>query len=91
MNVFGLFFTFASIMMTLLDVFGRKRSMILANVPFTIAWITLCGAEDVYELFIANILLGLGSGLMESPVVAYVGEIWYNFRLFAFILYLVIC
>lgn len=27
------------------------------------------------EIFIANVLLGLGVGLMEAPIIVYVGEI----------------
>lgn len=32
-------------------------------------------ATSVWEIFIGNALLGLGSGLMDAPVIAYVGEI----------------
>lgn len=35
-------------------------------------------SKSLLEIFIANTLLGLGCGLMESPVIAYVGEIWYE-------------
>lgn len=32
-------------------------------------------ATCTWQIFIANALLGLGSGVMEAPVIAYVGEI----------------
>lgn len=54
--------------------------MILVNVPLIIAWFMMYNSKSVDEIFIANILLGFGSGLMESPVIAYVGEIWLVFN-----------
>lgn len=47
----------------------------LVNLPLVIAWFMLYKASSVMEIFIANVLLGLGVGLMESPVIVYVGEI----------------
>lgn len=36
----------------------------------------LYNASSATEIFIANSLLGLGVGLMESPIITYIGEIW---------------
>lgn len=58
------------------DPFGAKRTMMLVNIPIAIGWIILNNANNVWQLFVANILLGLSLGLMVSPVVRYVGEIW---------------
>lgn len=58
-----------------LDYFGRKWGMIIVNVPFAIAWFLMYQAKHVSHLFIANSLLGLSVGLMESPVMTYLGEI----------------
>lgn len=55
---------------------GRKRAMILVNVPHIVAWTMLYFAKSTEEVFLAAILLGLGIGFMEAPVVTYVGEIW---------------
>lgn len=52
--------------------------MMLVNVPLLIAWFMMYNSKSLLEIFIANTLLGLGCGLMESPVIAYVGEIWYE-------------
>lgn len=49
--------------------------MLLVNIPFIIAWFMLYNATSVTEVFIAHILLGLGVGLMESPILTYIGEI----------------
>lgn len=55
---------------------GRKKSMILVNIPHIIAWFLIYNATTPVELFVAASLLGLGIGLMEAPVLTYVGEIW---------------
>ncbi|XP_062561783.1 facilitated trehalose transporter Tret1-like [Armigeres subalbatus] len=58
-----------------LEPLGRKRSMILVNIPHIIAWLMLYRAGSLEEMYIAAILLGLGVGFMEAPIVTYVGEI----------------
>lgn len=57
------------------DPLGRKKSMILVNIPHIIAWIMMYFASSLTELFTAAILLGLGVGFMEAPILTYVGEI----------------
>lgn len=54
---------------------GRRYAMILLNFPHIIAWIMMYRATSVGEMYAAAILMGLGSGFMEAPVVTYVGEI----------------
>lgn len=54
---------------------GRKRAMLVCNIPHIIAWALLAWAGSVTELFVAGALLGLGIGLMEAPILTYVGEI----------------
>lgn len=49
--------------------------MMIVNVPFAIAWFLMYQASDVSHLFIANSLLGLSVGLMEAPIMTYLGEI----------------
>lgn len=55
--------------------FGRKRAMYIINIPHLFAWFLLYYARSVTEIFIGNILLGLGNGLMEAPTITYIGEI----------------
>lgn len=50
--------------------------MILVNIPYLIGWLTLYQATSVAEIFIGFVMLGLAVGLMEAPVVTYLGEIW---------------
>lgn len=54
---------------------GRKKAMFIVNIPHIIAWAMLYYANTLTEVFIAHILLGLGVGLMEAPIITYVGEI----------------
>lgn len=59
-----------------IDSLGRKWAMIVVNIPFAIAWLLLYRASDVSMIFVAITLMGLAIGLMESPVITYIGEIW---------------
>lgn len=54
---------------------GRKKAMILVNIPHIIAWTMLYFTTSLEEIYIAATLLGLGIGFMEAPVLTYVGEI----------------
>lgn len=58
------------------ELIGRKRAMIVVNIPHIVAWTMLYYADSSEMVFMAAILLGLGIGFMEAPVVTYVGEIW---------------
>lgn len=62
--------------LSLSDSLGRRRSMMLVNVPYFCAWFMLCQANSIHEIFIGFVMLGLAVGLMEAPVVTYLGEIW---------------
>ncbi|XP_059058729.1 facilitated trehalose transporter Tret1-like [Achroia grisella] len=59
----------------LLDYFGRKRALFLVNIPHVVAWLLMHYAWNVPSLFIANALLGIGTGIMEAPSITYVGEV----------------
>uniref|UniRef100_A0A0K8TQS7 Putative sugar transporter n=1 Tax=Tabanus bromius TaxID=304241 RepID=A0A0K8TQS7_TABBR len=54
---------------------GRKRAMIIVNIPHMIAWIILHFANSIELLYLGAVLLGLGVGFMEAPIITYVGEI----------------
>lgn len=49
--------------------------MILVNIPELIAWFLFYNSTTLNKVFIANILLGFGSGFMKAPALNYVGEI----------------
>lgn len=50
--------------------------MIVVNIPHIIAWILLHYANSLEAMYLGAILLGLGVGFMEAPIITYVGEIW---------------
>lgn len=57
---------------------GRKRAMFIVNTPHLIAWTLLHYSSTLFEIYAAHALFGFGVGLMEAPIVTYVGEIWYG-------------
>lgn len=57
------------------DTLGRRRTMILVNVPHIAAWLLMYMATSTTEIYAAGVLLGIGVGLMETSVITYVGEI----------------
>ncbi|XP_059619605.1 facilitated trehalose transporter Tret1-like [Phlebotomus argentipes] len=57
------------------ETIGRKNAMILVNLPHIAAWLLIYFATSVSEMYLAAILLGLGTGFMNSPIFTYVGEI----------------
>ncbi|XP_075214661.1 facilitated trehalose transporter Tret1-like [Lycorma delicatula] len=59
----------------LLEPLGRKCSLLLVNFPHILGWLLFYFASTVRTIFIANIIMGLGVGFMEAPIITYVGEI----------------
>lgn len=57
------------------DPLGRKRAMLISNIPFIIAWMMMYYANQVWHILVAYALMGFGVGLMQPPVITYIGEI----------------
>lgn len=57
---------------------GRKRSFFFVNIPHLLSWILLYRSTTYTHVFWAQILTGFGHGLMEAPLVTYIGEIVYD-------------
>jgi len=55
--------------------FGRKRCMVLANIPSIFGWIMLYKTHSVVSLYASTVLMGLSIGFSEAPILSYVGEI----------------
>lgn len=55
--------------------YGRKRCMILANVPSILGWILLYRTNSPSMLYASTVLMGLSIGFSEAPILSYVGEI----------------
>lgn len=56
-----------------LEPHGRKRAMLLVNIPHVVGWLILYIAQSPCELYIGTIILGLGAIL--APGAVYDGEI----------------
>lgn len=61
------------------DKFGRRKTMMVVNIPFIIAWFLLAYADSVIEIGIGFALHGIGIGLMFGPCLTYCSEIWWAF------------
>lgn len=55
--------------------FGRKRCMIFANIPSIFGWVMLYFADSIFLIYTSTVLMGLGIGFSEAPILSYVGEI----------------
>lgn len=56
---------------TVIQVFGRKLTMLLLVIPFTIGWALVIFATNVSMLFVGRFLLGVsgGSFCVAAPVI----------------------
>ncbi|XP_055387594.1 facilitated trehalose transporter Tret1-like isoform X2 [Condylostylus longicornis] len=54
---------------------GRKKAMIIVNIPHIIGWIILHKSYSIELMYLGAVLLGFGIGFMEAPIITYVGEI----------------
>uniref|UniRef100_A0A1B6CRE8 Major facilitator superfamily (MFS) profile domain-containing protein n=1 Tax=Clastoptera arizonana TaxID=38151 RepID=A0A1B6CRE8_9HEMI len=59
----------------LLEPLGRKYSMLIVNIPHIIGWLMLYSASSIFTMYAAAVIMGLGVGFMEAPIITYVGEI----------------
>ncbi|XP_045534345.1 solute carrier family 2, facilitated glucose transporter member 8-like [Papilio machaon] len=59
----------------LMDTYGRRKALILCEVPMIIGWILIGFAKTPVELIIGRLIVGLGCGMGMIPPRAYVTEI----------------
>lgn len=59
----------------LFEPLGRKKAMLLVNLPHILGWLLIYFATSISHLYIAAVILGAGIGFMEAPIITYVGEI----------------
>lgn len=55
--------------------FGRRNAMLLINIPHLIAFLLFYYSTSIWKVFVANTLLGFGSGFMKAPCTTYIAEI----------------
>ncbi|RZF38049.1 hypothetical protein LSTR_LSTR006448 [Laodelphax striatellus] len=58
-----------------LEPLGRKYSLMVVNIPHFVGWLMYYFAQSTRTIFIASVIMGLGVGFMEAPIITYVGEI----------------
>ena len=64
----------------MLDGLGRRRTMMLVNVPAVLGWLLIATASHsqlwiLYQVYAGRLFTGLAAGLVSSPIVVYVGEV----------------
>lgn len=55
---------------------GRKKAMILINIPHLISWFLFYNADSIEIVFAGNMLLGFGAGFVKATAITYIGEVW---------------
>jgi MFS family permease len=59
----------------LVEWLGRKRFMMLLNLPFLTGWLLMCTAPNYAVLCVASVVVGVTIGLTEAPINSYIGEV----------------
>lgn len=59
------------------DAIGRRKSLLLASIPFIIGWTTLYNANSLTMIYVAFAVMGIGFGLKEASSMTYTSEIWF--------------
>lgn len=59
----------------LLDRFGRKKTLIMIEIPLIIGWLMIAFASDIMMIYIGRVLVGFGSGLVGAPCRVYTSEV----------------
>uniref|UniRef100_A0A1B6L1E3 Major facilitator superfamily (MFS) profile domain-containing protein n=1 Tax=Graphocephala atropunctata TaxID=36148 RepID=A0A1B6L1E3_9HEMI len=58
-----------------LDTLGRKRTIILCLMPMIVGWYLISAASAVHMIYAGRLCVGLGAGMVGSPVRVYTGEV----------------
>lgn len=53
---------------------GRKRTLLLVNIPYAIAWFILWRSTSLWHIFAGNCVLGIAVGIMKTPAMTYISE-----------------
>lgn len=58
----------------LVESVGRKWAMVIVNIPFLVGWLLYHFAYCIQLLYAANVILGIGIGFVEAPIMTYTAE-----------------
>lgn len=59
----------------MMDLLGRKRSLIITEIPALLGWILITFAVDVRMIYAGRFFVGLGSGMVGAPARVYTSEV----------------
>lgn len=59
----------------LMDRIGRKRTLLITEIPLILGWIIIASASTIEMIYIGRVLVGLGSGMVGAPVRVYTSEV----------------
>lgn len=57
-----------------MDLIGRKRTLIMTEIPLIIGWLLISTSSTVEMIYVGRLLVGLGSGMVGAPARVYTGE-----------------
>lgn len=58
-----------------MDRWGRKKTLIVTEVPLILGWLLIAFATNIYMIYIGRLLVGLGSGMVGAPARVYTSEV----------------
>lgn len=58
-----------------MDRLGRKKTLIMIEIPLIIGWLMIAFASDITMIYIGRVLVGFGSGLVGAPCRVYTSEV----------------
>ncbi|CAK9833643.1 Facilitated trehalose transporter Tret1 [Anthophora retusa] len=59
----------------MMDALGRKRSLIITEVPALLGWLLIAFATNIHMIYAGRFFVGLGSGMVGAPARVYTGEV----------------
>ncbi|KAH0945112.1 hypothetical protein HN011_010969 [Eciton burchellii] len=59
----------------MMDMFGRKRSLIITEIPALLGWLLIIFATDIRMIYAGRFFVGLGSGMVGAPARVYTSEV----------------
>lgn len=58
-----------------MDKIGRKKTLLLTEIPSIIGWLLIAFATEVHHIYLGRLLTGLASGMVGAPARVYTSEI----------------
>lgn len=59
----------------IMDRYGRKKVLLLTELPLILGWLLISFASDVYMIYVGRLLVGLGAGMVGAPARVYTSEV----------------